>query len=302
MGRKGLYILVFCLLGGVLLLSLDAYADRKAKEAVEKLIDRFRLEGKVSYGKVDHSLFKGETRIEGLSFKVKDGVVRAEEVVVSELTEEETKVRFIGVSSTDRDFEEFRKNMKELGYEDVKVNLSLNVRMDREKGDLKVRSFEVEVPDAFLLSLSLDLGNLSYSFLEEMGKMEEIEEEDLPEFTEKVGRIRIRSFEVSLTDLGIRERAIRKEAEKSGRSPEEVKEEILRELEMSVRESDPEIKRELVESLRTFVDRGGTLRITARPEAPVSISDVILVLLVSAQTRDMSQVVEMLNLRIDHEE
>ncbi|MDQ7038228.1 MAG: hypothetical protein Q9N26_03385, partial [Aquificota bacterium] len=265
MGRKGLYILAAVLMAGVLLLSLDVYADRKAKETVNTLVERFGIEDRVSYGKVDHSVLKGETRIENLSFQVKDGVVSVDEVIVSELTDERTRVRFVGISSTDEDFGEFRRNMKDLGYEDVKVNLFLDVRTDREKGDLQVRSLEVEVPGAFSLSMSLDLGNLSYSFLEK------IDEEDLPEITEKVGRIRIRSLEVSLTDLGLRERAIRREAMKTGKTPERVKEEILRDLEMSVSESDPEIKKDLVKNLKTFIDEGGTIRITARPETPVSL-------------------------------
>lgn len=286
MGRKVLYLLSFGLLIGVLLLSLEVYADRKAKERVESFVNRLNLEGRVSYRSVDHSLIKGETRIRDLSLFTEKGRVKVEEVIISRLTEKETKVRFLGITSTDEEFGEFRERMRELGYEDVKMNLYVDVMTDREKGDLKVRTFRVEVPEAFTFDLKVDLGNVSY--------------EDLPEITEEVGRVRIRSFEVSFTDLGIMERAIMKEAEEKNTTAERVKEEILRELERSVRESDPEIKKEIVAKLKAFVERGGTIRLSARPDRPVNVSDLVLVFLVSAQTKDLSQVVNMLNLNVEH--
>jgi hypothetical protein len=296
MGRKVLYLIALSLILGVLLLSLDAYADRRARETLEDLLRRLDLEERASYGEVGHSLLRGETRIRDLSVRTEDGLVRVEELVIHRLTEEDIKLSFLGITSTDKDFREFRKNMRDLGYEDVKMNLFIDVKTDRKRGDLRVRDISLEVPEAFRLSLKADIGNLSFSLLE---KLEDLQEEDLPEVTEKLGRVRIRSFEFSVTDLGLRERALRREAEERNMSPEKLKEEILRDLERSVKESDPGIKRELVSNLRNFIDKGGTLRVVAEPETPVSVSDLVLVILVSAQTKDLSQVVEMLNLKVE---
>ena len=295
MGRKALYGLAVGIIVAVLILSVDAYADRKAEETVKNLISRFRLEKGTSYSEVDYSVLRGETLIRDLSFRTEKGRVRVDRVVVEKLTEEETRVRFLGITSTDPDFRKFQENMRELGYEEVKADLTVDVLMDRRRGDLTVRKMRLEVPEAFSVNLSLDLG----SFFPDL--LEEIEEEDLEEFSERLGRVRIKSFEISLEDLGIRERVMRKEAKEKGKDPEEIKEEILRELEETVKESDPKIKKDLVAKIRSFVKEGGTIRLVAEPETPVRVSDLILVLLVSSQTRDISQVVDMLSLRVDHE-
>ena len=301
MGRRVLLIVGLAVVLLVLFFSLDAYADRKAEKTLSGLVSKFGMEGKVSYSEVDHSLLKGKTQVRDISLETEEGEITVRRIVIEKLGEGEIRVKFLGLTSTDPEFRKLERSLRELGYEDVEANLTIDVAFEKEREELKVRELTFEIPGAFRLSQSFHLDRFSPDLLEPYVRSQLGEGEVDLEEVGKLMKVRIRSFEFSLEDLGIRERMIEKEAKKKGKDPKKVKEEIMEEIDEMLREAESKTEKEIIAEIGAFIKECGTLKLTAKPEKPVSFGDLIPILLVSSRTADISQLADLLNLRVEHE-
>ncbi len=278
--------------------SLQIYASRKAEERTKEILSALGLEERTRYKSVSYYLLKGTSEVEGFEVRTESGKLWAEKLFITKLTDTDLELRLERVRGDDRNFKEFEKNMKELGYGNVYLNTSLSVSLYEKEKRLFLREFSVEVPSAFNVSLGFDLLGVDRKLIKELSELKEDDREAVNELAQRLKDVSLASFRLEFEDRSFLERVIEREASRKGKRPEEVRKEILNQL--RALEKGGEFERSLFKSLKDLLEEGGTLKIVANPQKPVSFEDLVVYSLMGLQSRDFSRLLRVLNLRAEH--
>ncbi len=294
MGRK-ILILGFLILGILFLIgAVQIYANKKAEKNLQVFLNRLGLEGKTSYGRVNYSLFKGSTEVENLRISTAQGITTVEKVRILKISPNNLKFSLIGISSNSEDFRGFRKNMEELGYREIKINTYFSGKFSDAKKELFIEEWRVEVPFAFSMGVKMHLDRISRSLISSLMESSD-NEESIKELSEKLGKVRIRSFEFIFKDAGIRKRLF----EKKKVTPAEILQTLDVYLERNVK-LDSLFREELHKALKEFLTKGGTLRIRSDPIPPIDFQTFVLLGILTVQSEDLSEFIYRLNLRVKY--
>ncbi len=277
--------------------AFQIYTTKKAEENLRELLSRLGMEGEISYDRISYSPFSGITEVTNLRVHFPEGTTTAERLRITSMTPTSLDLSVQGISPDTEGFRDFLRNMKDLGYEEVRPNLHLLLTLNDRERELTLRLFEIVVPEAFSVGLRLYADRIDSALISALAEAEE--DEEVEKLSEQLGRVRLKSLELFLRDLGIRTRILEREARSRNRTPEDILKEVEGELKKGL-EEDPEFRKELLKALNSFLLSGGTLRVRANPVPPVDFQTLTLLTLLSLQTGDFSEFVYRLNLRVEH--
>ena len=287
--RKALFLLSVISLLLVMAVGVQIYASRKAEESLKKILSGLGVRS-FSYEDVSYSLLTGRTEVEDLVIEGKEGRSRIRKLVISKATDRDLEIHLLGVRGENEDFRKMEKGLRELGYEKAELNLHFSASLF-EEGTLLVRELSLRLPGAFTLSLSLKLSGVDRRLVEDFF----YEETEPSELAKRLGKVYLREVAVRVKDEGLLERIVRKEAEKKGVTPEEVREEMIKEIEKSLG------KGPLTEGLAELVRKGGVLILEGKPSGNLPLDEFILYTFIGFEGGDFSLLFKELNLRARHE-
>jgi hypothetical protein len=141
-----------------------------------------------------------------------------------------------------------------LGYTSLRAGIGLSVEAETTAGDVNLREFRLALADVGALELALEMTGLGA---------------DPAVDAMRTGRLH--GFTLRYTDAGLLGRALEEGAKQGGMRAEELRRQIAEAA--PVLFSGPGAEGN-VAALRRFLDRPGTLEVSARPAAPVRFSDL----------------------------
>ncbi|GEM_PF-6756819 len=303
MGKLKVFILLIAGIAVASWVGLEVYADNRAEKKLNALLTDLDLENRVKYADIDYSLISGELLVEKITVSSPRGDATIERLRVHRYTDSEATIYVEGIRFSD---DEFINDMKELGYDDPRINLSFDASIDDENRMLDVRNFSFEMPGGFRLSFRFLLTNIDSDLLRKLSEFdgtnrEQLNREQLNELSDRVAKVKVSYFETVLSDLGIRDKIIKAEAKKQGKGEEEIRRKIVGDMEKSLKKAKSEFEKKLVQSVKSFIEKGGLVRITLKPETPVEFQELIFTLMLSAQTKDLKPFVERFKAEVSHE-
>ncbi len=278
----------------ILVFAVDRYADMRAEEEVKNILSRLELSG-ASFEGVDYRLLSGEVVVERLRIPSKGGTTEIERLTVREYGNDRMVLFAEGIRG-ERD--ELERDMKELGYTDPYMNFYLDARMDRDSKNLTVEDMSFEVPEAFRVSLSFSAGNITPDLITDLITFNGEDREELNYLVGRMAEIRFGHLKATFSDMGLRERLFEQKARKEGKTPEEVKEEILSSLEE--RATASEEGKEFLSSFRGFIRDGGSIGIAVKPVGELTMQELIYALFLSVQMKDPSPLFQRLDFSFFH--
>ena len=291
----GTILLLLFLVGAV-----QVYADRKAQEKVDSFLSLLELKDKASYGKVKYSLLKGTTEIKGLEIEDETGKLKAERLLITKFTETELELRIEGIDGEDKSFRELENSLRELGYKDTRMNAVLSVSLKDKEKKLLLRELSLEIPSAFRITVSFELLGVDQKLIKELSELEEDNREALNKLARELGNVKLVGMRAGLEDRGVLKKLIENEALKRGKKPEDIRDEILKELKRL--EKGSEFERSLYTALKKLLEEGGSLNLIAKPQRPVPFDSLVVYALMSVQSKDFSRLFRVLNLKVEHKE
>ncbi|RLJ71246.1 hypothetical protein BCF55_1545 [Hydrogenivirga caldilitoris] len=274
--------------------AVQVYASKKAEEEVKELLAKVGLKEQASYSKVSYSLLKGTTEVRDLRIRTKGGTSHAARVLITKFTDTDLELSITGIRGEDPEFEKFERQLRELGYEEVYINAMLSFSFYADSGELLIRKVRIEVPGAFRLELSLNLSGVDRELIR---AVTENGGEDVNYLAQKLSVVTLKGGSLTLSDLGLRERLLRKEAQITGKEVEQVKREIAQQLKPK-RSSEFDAK--LYGALKELVERGGSISLEAKPEEPVEFQELVVASLLALQTKDPSELVDRLGIKVNY--
>ena len=141
-----------------------------------------------------------------------------------------------------------------LGYTRLQLALAAAVEADVTAGDYRIESFRLALPEVATVELALEMTGMQ-----------------APPAGDPMRTGRLHGFTFRYTDAGLVIRALEEGAKQGGMRAEELRRQIAEASPMLF--SGPGSERN-VAALRRFLERPGTLEVTARPAAPVALSDL----------------------------
>ncbi len=274
--------------------ALQLYVNKKAEEQIRSFAKD--IDAEIELEKVSKNLFTGEVTVKGLVIKTTGGVTKAQEVVVKDISPKSLDVEIKGIRGEDEDFAELESDLRKLGYEQVSFNAGLKAFLDKEVQRLQLERFYWELPEGFRVFLSADLLNVDADLLKKLFKNNrELSQEELLRVAYALSDIKVRGLVVKFTDKGLITRAIEAHASQKGKSPEEVKKEVVDALEK-------EFPQEIADPFKKLIQKGGSVVITSDPNRTFKVGEFLLVTVMSLQTGDLSQIKNSLGLKIEHKE
>ncbi len=298
MRRLSFYLLALILIVLFIAGLIQIYAERKVKERVDSFLSALDLKDRTSYRRVRYSILTGVVEIEDLEIRGQKGKAKIGKVIVRKLTDRDLEIELRGIHSQNGEFEE---KMKELGYKNASMNALISASLYEDSHELIVRNFSIDVPQAFRIDWKLDLKGIDRSLIKELISSKEKDKEKVAKLTEKLSKVKLLSSELRFTDTGLIERLLMKEAEQKNKNLEDIKEEVIKSIDKSLKGGSSKFEKEFAEALKEFLQTGGTLIFTVNPENPMGFQDLVLLILVSIQTREYDQLINELNLEIKHE-
>lgn len=293
----GLILVVLFVFG-----ALQIYTNRKAEESLRTILSEFGIE-RPSYRSVRYSLLNGRTEVNGLLIKGDGGETYIDKLIITKLTDTDLEFTARGIRGKDKAFREFERDMRELGYERASFNLHLSASLYEDTKELMVRDISLELPSALLLKLKFKLLGIDRKLMKELQDLEgnKDDREKTARIANRLRRVFLEELTFKLTDYGLIKRLLEKEAKDKKTTPDELKREILRELNSTVARNSSELERSIARSVSALIERGGTLVVNARPSKPVRFDELVVYTLMGLQTKDFSALVRKLNISVKHE-
>ena len=294
MKRLAFVLVALVVLGLLGLGALQLYVNKKAEEEIRAFAKD--IDAEIDLEKVSKNLFTGEVTVKGLVVRTPEGVTRAQEVVVRDISPKSLDVEIKGIRGEDEDFAELENDLKKLGYKQVSFNAGLKALFDKDVQRLQLERFYWEFPEGFRIFLSADLLNVDAEQLKKLFKSNrELSQEEILKAAYALSDIKVRGLTLKFTDEGIISRTIEARASREGRSPEEIKKELIDALER-------EFPKEIADPFKRLLQKGGSIVISSDPNRTFKVGEFLLVTIMSLQTGDLSQLKSSLGLKIEHKE
>ncbi len=263
----------------------DFYADKKAEEKIIEFFgEEYVREGKVRFSKVDHNLFTGETVIENVELEEGERKFIVERIVIKEFSDTSGDIYFYGA--------------REEGYKDElfeKLDIHLAYKVEPEKGKLIIEDISVSQENLFLLQLSLILGNYDHRFWERFKDKEDYSETEALRIASEMASLKLERATLRFVDMGFKNKLLEEEARKRRKTIEEVRREIIRELEERKLKAKEEFTKEFYDALIKFIREGKEIVAEVNPEEPLKFQDIFFLFMIS---KDGSEVIKLLNPKI----
>jgi len=261
-----------------------SYMDKKAKETVERFFSRtLKKTGEVSYGKVDYKPLSGETVIEKVRYKDRNGEeLSIDRIIIRKLTDTEGEFLFRGVRPLKR-----RSLLEEYGYKDPHFNLFISYETEPEKRLFRLNHLSVNYPQAFEVNLSLTLGNYDHSFWKTVALSDRPSEEMSFQVLSELGSLKLNSLEVLYLDKGLKRRVIEKEAQKRGKTYEEFKKELIKQIHQAKARVDSQFERNLLDAFEKFIKEGKEIKLVIKPNPPAKIQDIFVIVAVQKNEKGL---------------
>jgi hypothetical protein len=270
--RKGIFI--GTAIGVVLLaagyLGVTYYLEIQAKRKVDDMILKTSEVMDIVYRTVDVDLIGWDTHIRDVTLSPvgeKEGV-KIEDIAIYRIREHKDKsldvhLAFNGINIRGEPFTQDIQSFGELDYRDIKADLEIDYRYQRDKKELILDVFRLEAEN---------MGTAEFSF--HLSKFE-LEPEKGILMVFMIPRIQIHRAKVTYTDNSLVTRVIRMVAKKEGKTPEQIIRELADRMDQEISQSKGSSAVNSLEAFKRFIEKPGKIVISIAPKEPVAIRDLM---------------------------
>lgn len=269
----------------------DIFMDKKAQKEVERFLSKtLRKTGDVQYTSVDYNPFTQEITVEGIYYKAKSGEsYRIGKVVIREFSETSADFSLYNIEPLDSNEKFF---LEKYGYENQKFNIEASYSISPEQNTFLLRKLSLDYPNAFSITISVEIGNYDHKFWKYYLQKKEITDKDSLEVLSEMGSLKLLNARFYYKDKGLKERVLEVEAKENGLSPEEFKNQLIKELEKDRKLAKNEFDIQLYDAAIKFLKEGREVIIDIKPKKSVKFQDIIFV---AALQKDEDALIKLLN-------
>ncbi|HIP42668.1 MAG TPA: hypothetical protein EYG91_01875 [Aquifex aeolicus] len=269
----------------------DIFMDKKAQGEVEKFLSKtFRKTGDVQYTSVDYNPFTQEITVEGIYYRAKSGEsYRIGKVVIKEFSGTSADFSLYDIEPLSSDEKFF---LKKYGYETQKFNIEASYNILPEQNTFLIKKLRLDYPDAFSITISVEIGNYDHKFWKYYLQKKEITDKDSFEILSEMGSLKLLSARFYYKDKGLKEKVLEVEAKEKGLSPEEFKNQLIKDLEKGRKFAKNEFDLQLYDAAIKFLKEGKEVIIDIKPRKSVKFQDIVFVV---ALRKDENALIKLLN-------
>ena len=168
--------------------------------------------------------------------------------------------------------ENSRKALADLGYEGLALNVEGLGRWDPDTATVEVTDVKVSGKNAGTLAINLSLGGVTQDLVRQLNVLQDEPEKAMG----LLQGVTIKSITIRLDNSSIIERILDMQARESGTDRDTLVQQLTAGMPMMVTIlQNPELQNNVVEAMTLFLSNPVSLEITARPQSPVPISQIL---------------------------
>ncbi len=179
------------------------------------------------------------------------------------------------------DDEDLAAQLAGLGYSGITLNVEGEGSWQAEDGRLDLSRVALEAVDMGVLTLTGDLSGLTEEVLDKLGT----EDQDPNEALAVLNEVLVSAITVEYRDEGLAERVIAQTAAAQGATPAEFATQMGQAMPMMLSAiEDQAFIREVTEAVTSFLGNPGTLTVSADPQQPLPVSQIVGTAMMAPQT------------------
>ncbi len=178
----------------------------------------------------------------------------------------------------------FQRRLESLGYDNLQMDVNLAMDWNMETGRIALTKYEFDIADMGAFDIQLVIGGYTEELTKKMRAMN-VEIQSLPQeerdrasqrVLENFTGLSVESMKLSFNDKSITDKIIALQARAQGQPPENMKAMLPIMLNGALAGiQQPELTQKLVSAVEVFLAQPGTISISANPEAPLTIAEII---------------------------
>lgn len=171
------------------------------------------------------------------------------------------------------------RQLKELGYNEIKANMEWNHEYDTNGKEFYLNSLSSGADKMGTIDLKFHISNINLS------------SENIISVLMFFPKILIHSAELSYRDDSLVSRLLEMEAKKEGKEVDSIISEITKDIDKEISRAKGELAKEVMEALKKFIKNPDKIAITVSPEEPVPVGSI-------QRTEDSEELLKLLNVKI----
>gem|GEM_PF-6613024 len=274
MTRKTIILIISGMIAlGAAYAAIQLYANQKASQAVDRYVDNLDPYAQLDYQDVNIDLLRQIVHLKHVSLMPRThvGQVTIGDIAVMDMDTTNAiparmhiRLTHVRLSPDDAAWHQARANLRQLQYPDtVPIDIEISYHNDWPQEKFEIRQLSVHAPNAGRLEIAFGLNNIQLTPKKILMLL----------FAWK--RIELETANLTYQDDGLIERLIRYEADRQGKSPREITDLYLSQIDQRLAAAnDPSLKQALqaIARLLTYSDQ---ISVRAAPSQPVAIGRII---------------------------
>lgn len=258
------------------------FAEKRVNESIAEVSDFVKIE----YQRVDVDLVRFDFHLSDVLVSPigTEEKVKVEKIVIKKLDHKSDIPAFLDVSVKGIEIRQLKKDamaIRELGYDDeLLLNFHFNYHYDKQKKELDIKKISVGADGAGRLETRFRLGNI------------DLNTKNIFAILFAYPRILIHGAKVIYKDNSLVERLMKFGARKENKDVNEYKKDMIQKIKEEIEKEKSDFNKTALNAIKDFVEDPRELSISASPERPQPLRDVIGV-------DNPKDLIQLLNIRIE---
>ncbi len=265
---------------------VKTYAGRVAERKVNKAIGKVANYADVSYGKISVDLLGLNTRINDVTITplgAKEKTV-IDDIVIYDVDDKSKIPSYLhialrGININVDSLENDARQLKELGYNEIKANMEWKHKYDANGKEFYLDSLSSGVDKMGTIDLKFHISNI------------DLGSDNILSIFLFFPKILIHSAELSYRDDSLVPRLLKRGAKKEDKEVDSIISEITKDIDKEILRANNEFAKEAMEALKKFIKNPDKIVITVSPERPVPVGSI-------QKTEDSEELLKLLNVKI----
>lgn len=279
-------VLVVLIIGGYF--ALEFAVESYVKSNLDEFIKKNKQLGELKYADVNLSFAKLELEVSGIEVKP---VMAMHPIILDSITLKNFKqgktdipreLSFVakGLHINARQLGPQGRQLLELGYDNLLVDVGLDFRYDNEKKELRLNDLSYGAKSAGFVKMQFHVSELDLSNL------------NLFSLMFAIPKVKVHSAGFKYADDSFFERSMKAAAKKEGKTPEQMLAKAEAILDAELAKTKDDLSKKVLTTLKQFIRNPKNISITASPTEKVSVQTI-------QATKDPKELVKLLNMKVE---
>lgn len=286
MSNKKRFTAVILIVVMVVYIGIKTYTEKAAAKKVDKAIGTVAGFADVDYGNISIDLLRSNAHIKGVTILPagEDKKIIIDDIIIYDIDGEDKipsylHICFNGIDINIDSFGDSAKELRSLGYDDIKANIELDYKYNDKKKEFNLNSLIISAKKMGNINLDFHMSNI------------DLNPDNILSVLFRFPQILIHNAELIYKDDSLVARLQQKAAKENSEDLGNYISRITREIDNKTLQEQDKFARQSMEAVKKFIKKPNNISISISPDKPVPIGRI-------QKVNDPKEIIKLLNVKI----